>query len=262
MKKLAWRRIIMSAVALGLLIYVAVSLYYTSQKNEEVTCNKIEVIITDKDKLGFVTEGDVLSILKSSGIAIIGQPVQSVKLAEIEKLLDTKSYIKDAEVYTTIDGVLNVKLKQRTPVVRVHTPSGAFYMDNEGFVFPLSKTYSYYVPVVTGSFVLPFKLPYKGELPDKSTAQTLRRLLGFVEYLNNDSFWNAQIEQINILPNADTELITRVGNHVVRLGQLVEFEKKLKRLFTFYQKVSPVEGWDKYPVIDLRFNNQVVGILK
>lgn len=260
MKK-RWRNILFLGLGVALAVYLIISLNFASSKNGEVLCKAINVQILDKDLLSLVTEGDVVSIIQSSGERVIGMPVKDIAVFKIQELLDSKSFIKTVSVYTTIDGLLNVKLTQRIPVVRVHTPTGAFYMDSEGFVFPLSNAYTHYVPVVTGDMPLPFKLPFKGELPANDEAKPLRDLLGFIAFLEKDSFWNAEIEQINILPNTDVELVPRTGNHIVRLGKFDKFEYKLQKLFTFYKKALPVEGWSKYAMLDLQYSNQVVATL-
>ncbi|MDR1054837.1 MAG: hypothetical protein LBL90_03230 [Prevotellaceae bacterium] len=257
-----WSIIILSGTLAALVIYLVVTLNFASSSEDETLCTNINVQIVNKDDLNLVTAEDVISIIKSSGEKVIGIPMKNIAVYKIQELLDSKSFIKSVSVYTTIDGLLNVKLTQRVPVVRVHMPNGAFYIDAYGFVFPLSNTYTHYVPVVTGNMLLPFRLPYKGELPDDDNSKTLRDLLSFVGFLNTNSFWNAEIEQINILPNADVELIPRSGNYIIHLGKFDDYKYKLKKLYTFYTKVLPIEGWNKYSTLDLRYSNQVVATLK
>ena len=70
--------------------------------------------------------------------------------------------------------------------------------------------------------------------------------------------------QINVLPppNARTEpeieLIPRVGDHVVLLGWLDGYERKLDKLLAFYRKAMPKEGWDKRNYINIKYDGQVV----
>ena len=70
--------------------------------------------------------------------------------------------------------------------------------------------------------------------------------------------------QINVLPGAgprsqpQVEIIPRVGDQVVLLGELDGYERKLAKLLTFYRKAMAKEGWDKWNYIDLRYDGQVV----
>lgn len=76
----------------------------------------------------------------------------------------------------------------------------------------------------------------------------LYKLINFVEYIEDNEFWNAQVVQINVLPppNARTqpeiELIPRVGDHVILLGWLDGYERKLDKLLAFYRKAMPKEA--------------------
>ena len=261
-KSKRWRIITVVAVLAALVIYFVVTFNFVSSKEYETVCTAINVQISNKDALSLVTEDDIISIVKSSGEETIGKPMKDIAVYKIQELLESKSYIKQVNVYTTIDGLLNVKLTQRVPVVRVHTPAGAFYMDSDGFVFPLSNTYTHYVPVVTGNMPLPFGLPYKGKLPDSESSKTLKDILSFVSFLNTNSFWNAEIEQIHVLPNLEVELVPRTGNHLVHLGKFDAYESKLDKLFTFYKNALPVEGWNKYSKLNLEYSNQVVATLR
>ena len=82
-----------------------------------------------------------------------------------------------------------------------------------------------------------------------------------------DDFWKNQIVQINILPDLGVELVPRVGEHIVYLGNIPQskyvnrrkalvqgfVQKKMDRLKKFYKY-----GWNKYSYIDLEFDNQII----
>jgi cell division protein FtsQ len=76
--------------------------------------------------------------------------------------------------------------------------------------------------------------------------------------LRENSFWNAQIEQINVLKDNDIELIPRVGDHIIYLGKIDNFEEKLKRLMIFYKDGLNKIGWNKYKRINLEYDNQII----
>jgi len=85
-----------------------------------------------------------------------------------------------------------------------------------------------------------------------------RNLYKFGVFLQNNKFWNAQIEQINVTPEKEIELIPRVGDHIVFLGKIDNFEEKLNRLKIFYEKALNKVGWNKYARISLEFSNQII----
>lgn len=83
-------------------------------------------------------------------------------------------------------------------------------------------------------------------------------LYKFGLFLQNDKFWDAQIEQINVTPEKEVELVPRVGEHIVFLGKIDNFEEKLAKLKLFYEKALNQVGWNKYSRISLEFNNQII----
>ena len=87
-----------------------------------------------------------------------------------------------------------------------------------------------------------------------------------------DNMWKNLIVQINVLPDLGIELVPRVGNHIVYIGQLPTakdknersklindyIEKKLTRLEKFYKYGLSQAGWNKYSYINLEFDNQII----
>jgi hypothetical protein len=49
----------------------------------------------------------------------------------------------------SIDGVLKAVVKQKTPIARVFTDEGSFYIDYQGSTMPLSDEYTARVPIVS-----------------------------------------------------------------------------------------------------------------
>lgn len=99
------------------------------------------------------------------------------------------------------------------------------------------------LPIVTGNV-------------EKSFA--VSELYHFGLFLQNNKFWNAQIQQINVLPGKEIELVPRVGKHIVFLGKLDNYEGKLNRLKEFYRKGLNKVGWNKYNRINIEFSNQII----
>ncbi len=240
------------------LIYFIMSGHIISQKESEQHFVNFNIKVSDDKARSLVTVDDIKSILHSSAISVSGKPICDIDINEIEKLLLSKSYIKKAEVYADINGMINIQIEQRKPIIRVNTRGLGFYMDDNGYVFPLSKSFTDYVPIVTGNPPIPSSLKYKDYIPKTEDAKFLQDLLVFAHFLQNDSYWNSMIEQINIVNKNDIELITRVGSQVVKLGSFDDFEYKLHKLDVFYRNGMPAVGWNTYKSINLAYSNQVV----
>lgn len=108
---------------------------------------------------------------------------------------------------------------------------------------PVSQNFAAYVPVVSGRVT-------------KKMANWI--LFDFAEYINNDPFWNNQIEQININDKLKVELVPRVGEQIIIMGDLTRYKQKLEKLKKLYLYGLNEMGWNQYKTINLEYKDQVV----
>lgn len=74
-----------------------------------------------------------------------------------------------------------------------------------------------------------------------------------------DTFLSAQLIQVYITPERILQLIPRVGNHVIVLGDISDIDEKINKLRIFYSDgISRSGNWNDYKTIDLQFKNQIV----
>jgi cell division protein FtsQ len=85
-----------------------------------------------------------------------------------------------------------------------------------------------------------------------------KELYEFGMFLQKNPLWQAQIQQINVTPSKELELVPRVGDHIIFLGKPGNYKNKFERLKTFYKKGLNEIGWNKYSRISLEFNNQII----
>lgn len=90
----------------------------------------------------------------------------------------------------------------------------------------------------------------------------LGKLITFVEFVEADEFWRSEIVQIVASASAsgalEVALIPRSGRHTIRFGQPVDVERKFGKLMRFYRNGLSRIGWDRYSVIDVAYEGQVV----
>ena len=77
-------------------------------------------------------------------------------------------------------------------------------------------------------------------------------------FVANDTFWSANTQQIFVNELQEIELVPRVGDHRILIGDTTDLQNKFHRLFMFYQKGLSTTGWNKYSLINLKFKDQVV----
>lgn len=241
-------------------LYMLVIPFFLSVSASSKPCGRVAINIIDSSDYHFVTEQHLLNLVYASGGNIIGRPVKDIKTGEIEKSINELRELRVAEVYTAIDGALYVYIDQRNPVMRIIPDEGGdFFMDEEGFLFRKRNLYNPRLHIVEGNIdITPAMLGNVSILDTGMKNSILRDAYHFVKYIGGNDFWSAQIDQIHIGRKNEIDLIPRAGNHTIHLGTFENYREKLRNLGAFYEKVLPETGWNKYSVINLEFDGQIV----
>lgn len=262
---LNWRKIgvvsawVVSIVALG------ITLGFVGKGKNAVKCTGVVINISDENGNEFITKNDVLDLLNSRGKQPVGKHMNDINTAVLEKLVNTNPFVANAEVYSTIDGTVNIDIRQRNPIVRIiNNKDEHFYIDEEGNYMPVSSNYTAQVMVINGNISDTYtdrkvKILSADDGNDTVSVKPLMTgLFQLAQFINNDPFWNAQLEQVYVNENSEIELIPRLGNHRIIFGDATALEAKFRKLMIFYKQGLNKTGWNDYSVINLKFNNQVV----
>jgi cell division protein FtsQ len=143
--------------------------------------------------------------------------------------------------------------------MRVIAGGGDYFVDEEGVVIRRRGLYTPRLHIIEGNVRITSAMLAGTSVLDTSIKNTiLKDIYKLVNYINNDNFWAAQIDQIYVDNDDEIDLIPRLGNNIVHLGTAENFEGKLRNLGTFYKKVLPETGWNKYDLINLEFKDQIV----
>lgn len=228
-----------AALVLGYLVF---ALWYFPQQTKEVVCKSLEISIVDKENTLLISEKDVAQLLEQANLNPIGKTIKFISTETIENELHKNPMIKMAECFKSPSGTLKIKITQRRPKFRV-VGFGSYYVDADRKTMPVSPNYAAYVPVVSGRITV---------------SMARGRMFDFITFLEENPFWNAQIEQIHIRDDLKVELVPRVGDAIIVLGKLDNFESKLKKLNKLYTQGFNKIGWNKYKTIDLQYKDQVV----
>jgi len=256
-----WRKFLIIFIYIcltaALVAYFWSAQWIVSQNIVNERCRAVHVTLLDSSLNKFVSKSEVLEIINSYDGNVIGKRNCKINLGNLENLLNMKSAVKESQISLTRDGILNVQIKQRKPVMRIETENGGFYIDEDAFVFPLIEKYTSYVPIATGYIPISIN-PEKQTLKEMDSTDCIRKLLKLGKFLADNPFWNAQIEQIYFQQNGDVAMYTRVGKQRIVFGDLDNMQQKFKKLYAFYKYVIPNAGWDKYSTVNLKFKKQIV----
>ena len=359
------RRATVAVMWVAAVAYVIFAAGAARQHRRQQTVTRIDVEVVDSTANGYLITGPtVRSWIARSGIKTIGENIDAVELAAIERMIADNGFVDRVRAYVSSSGVLNIEVSQRRPTVRLRFDGYDSYADGHGQVFPAPRASSLYLPVVTGSYRPPFPSDYSGHLSDivneraaqsqaaidtmehekfphyrkyREWRDSLRRygrqyvskrlfenddafaarveakraenaayrrryeyrirreqqavdriearqqaeresqkkleksyedfgkLITFVERLEKDEFWRAEIVQIiaSSTPAGELEmqLVPRSGDFTILFGPVGsrrDNDEKLDRLMTFYKKGLGRTGWSEFRTVNVKYKGQVV----
>ena len=253
-KKRIWRYGLISFAWLVSLGGLVVLMSFIDIKKSEVLCKNVKIYIPGSQY--FIDRQEVDNILKVNSHALIGRKMELINIHELEQRLKSNPFIELAKVYTDMDGTINVEISQRQPILRLMNKYDQdFYVDQHGLKIPLSLNFTARVLAANG---------YIDELfanhVDTLHTELARQLFKTADFIRRDSLWDAQIAQLYVNKDHEIELIPRVGNQRILIGNADSLDAKFANLLIFYKKALPQVGWDAYRAINVKYANQVIGI--
>lgn len=212
---------------------------FTNERNEKRKLSRIEVEFIDENspyillntvnKLLILNYGEVMTIAK-----------ETLVLNEMESRLRENPMIRDAQVFMTVDGVLQAKIEQRTPIGRVIS-SPDYYLDTDGKKMPLSSVSAARVPLINvGSTI------------------ELVKVRDLLLKINEDPFMKSSVVGLEIKEDEKIVLQLRKQNFKLHLGQVEEIDRKFQNYKAFYQKSKQDNTLSDYNLVNLEFISQVV----
>ena len=230
---------------LALTVYLIFAFTHIASGKDESVCKAISVNVSDSSHAGFITANEVERLITSAQLNPVGKKMDDINSEAIEKALLKNPFIKFAKCYKTGGGELSVHVTQRLPILRVMANNGDnYYIDSNGQVMN-PQGYSADLIVATGDINRHF---------------AGKKLLPIAKKINDNSFADDLITQIDVTPKGEIDLVPRIGCDIIHLGKTdtIQIGQQLAHLQTFYTKVLPTVGWDTYREINLEYSNQIV----
>lgn len=253
-----WKKTIIVTLDMVLAAYIVVAFCAFDKPNVvDRVCTEVNINIQDEATNGFINAREIKNRLQARQLYPLAKDMAAVNTRVIEETLEQSPFVKKAECYKTDDGHVAIALTQRMPTLRIKAANGEdYYIDDNHSVMPNSH-YTSDLIIATGHISKQFARNEVSYLAEALTAST---------------FWKNQIVQINVLPNRGIELVPRVGNHIIYIGQLPETKyvaqrpkligdyvaTKMDRLEKFYKYGLSQAGWNKYAYINVEFDNQII----
>lgn len=225
----------------GLVAILIIAAFSTSRENELfITKQEIDVDYTDEKY--FISKKEVEKILREVYPEIDSISSEEINISMLEETLDNHPSIRKAEVYSTLDGTLRIRVNQKKPCLRVHNSHSDYYIAEQGDSMALSENYSANVPLITGAI----------------SAKNRVQVYEFFKRLDEDEFYNGFINGLHINNDDTWVLYPKPGRHKIKFGKPTSANIKLENLKVFYTQVVNEENIDSIASLDLRYNSQVI----
>lgn len=250
-RKISTRKIVQTLVTTVLLACCVVVMLSASKTQEQKKIKGVRIVIENEERCQFVSKEEVnRSLFERRHINPKLIAISDIDLRKMENILSSNPWIETAQVFLDNKSMLHVEVTQRLPQLRVFQKNGnSYYIDSSAHILPLSDHYTHYE-------LLFINVP---ELHDDSIGNELKRkMISMANFIKRDTFWQAQTAEIVVNGPEDFELVPVLGTHKILLGSGEKLKEKLENVFAFYKNVLNKIGWDRYTVIDARFENQVI----
>ena len=227
------------ALSLGTL---AMTLAFARTGQESLLCNDVQMDIQDDGFGLLVIQEDLEKLVKKTQGEIVGIPLKTINSAMLEETIEANPFVENAEVFSTLNGEVNITVSQRKPVARIFEPSGnSYYLDSRGLPFPCSQHHAPAVPLVAGS---------RGGVKNETAHHVLTNW-------NNRERINGMVTGMRNGPKG-LEITLRNTSTVLILGDTTALNDKLDVWEAFLTAGPDQTTWKNYTTIDLRFHHQVV----
>lgn len=212
---------------------------FTNHRNSQRATVADKIIFTSSNNL-FVSEDTVNKLLIQKSVKATISTKETLALDSIENRLKNIPHVKNAQVYVSVNGLVNAKITPRKAIGRIYS-SDSRYIDEEGVEMPLSNQYAERVPLVYN---------YK--------SKSKKSLVGLLQKIESDRFFKKLIVGIYCQNNEKFRLKIRDYKGAIEIGKIENLDKKLANFKVFYAKAINDKLFDKYKKINLQITNQVV----
>ncbi len=251
-------------VSLFVIILLIVLIVYSNIYAGKITIKKVNINVFYGRSDTIILSNNIAMSLKEEFGDFLTQQRKDIDSKAIEAFLNQDPYIEETQVYQNLKGVLTIEIKQREPIARIYTLRGKeYYIDKLGKIILIDDNQVTDVVVASGNIDVGNKNLEKNldtiDIENKKGFdKTLSNIYYIAQKLVKDSILHYQIDQIYVSNEGNYELIPKIGNYIIRIGENKELEEELIKLGYLYKEAFSRNGWDNYSIVDLRFRNQVV----
>lgn len=185
-------------------------------------------------------------IIKSLPFDIKDSTSQAINTEEVEyTLMDKIPFIKKVDAYVSpASRRLNIDIVGKKPILRYFDAHGSYFLDEEGYPLSTKGGVAVYLPVV--------------KVVNDSEEIQNEVLLPLAHFFQKNEEWYSFFGLIEVVSTHEVRFYPRVGDYVFETIGVENLEEDLKKIELFYKKIVPQVGANKYQLVKLSYDNQIV----
>lgn len=224
---------------------MGVLLHIVAENRHSIACSSIKIDIAGSG--AFATEESLQKDIDNFYGIYVGQRIEEVRTAEIEKMISLKPAVQNCEVWITDDGVLHVLVCEREPVLRFDFKGKSTFVDRTGTLFPPqgSKCDSLQVLAISCD-------PARG-----ADRQWLEGLLTVAEKVARSKSWKERISGYMVENNGDLVLLASSGERLI-YGNFSRMEEKFDAIERYFTQIAPKHADSPYKSVNVKYKGQII----
>lgn len=232
--------------------------------HKQTMCKELSINIRYTNADNFISERQV-RLMAENATQIKALPIDKIDIPTLKQAIEKHPYASHVDVKTSIDGVLRISMEQREALVRVFNQDGnSFYIDKEGVLLPILNGTSARLITANGFIAQQYTAENRYKLIEPNTdsiqlaSNPLFKIYKLALFINKDEFLKAFVEQIFINQRNEIEIVPKIGDQLILVGDIDRLDEKFMYLKAFYHSNTIKGSWNKYATISLKYKNQIV----
>jgi cell division protein FtsQ len=243
-----------SAIAVFWAIIILSLMAFVNKRQSQKQCQKIRISIDNEFENHFIEEEDVNNLMTNNEKEnLVGESHQYISLKEMEKRIHSHGFVEKVWVSKDLKGNIDVKVTQYQPIARISLPNGNDkYISSGGKILPVSNRFTARVPVIAG--------PFNNKLVQKDWKKDSLRTPYF-EFVNRvlaDDFLRIMVSAAYINQRGEINIYPQIGKQTIEYGLPINQDVKFAMMHSFYDKIIPAKGWNKYSRVCIKYHNQII----
>jgi len=260
------KKVLINILWIVLAAAIVAGLFFTRHYYNQRPCTKVNINIdyTQDGKKSdvFLTYDDIHKFIHHSFDSLKGRPLGTINVEELENKTEEIPYVLEADAFKSINGEVNLNIRQRRAIVMIIDEAGKkYYIDESGDIIPPRPGYPANILVCNGN-IPAFNFyganntkAFKDSVMQNSVLGAIYRL---ARKIDANDFFRKEITQIYVDNKGEFFMVPLVGRHKIVFGSIDNADEKLEKLEEFYRQARKFDAWGKYKTINLKYKDQIV----